>query len=157
MRAFSLIDFQQNILYILMQYVCVPLPPSLDPIWPNQLCYKKAPQLHTHKHTHTDTLCELIGWSSRWSLRGLQLNRAIIRVWMTVGEGSTLPLSPLFHSLSPRPDHVQVITALLTFAMLRVAHSESWPDTSPACCEHTKRVTHTPSGQGSVRMGVSGE
>lgn len=116
--CFFPIDCQQNMFYILMPYVFSPLPPSLNPIWPNQLCYKKAQRLHAH----TQILCKLIGWSSHWSLRGLQLNGAIIRLWMTVGEGRP-PLFFLY--LTPRPDHVQVIKALLTFAILWARHSKA--------------------------------
>lgn len=144
---YSLIDCQQNIFYILMQYVFVPLPPLLDPIWPNQL-YKKALQLHTRRHIHTYTLCELIGWSSHWSLRGLQLNRAIIRVWMTMGEGSTLPLSsislPFSEARSCSSDNSAVDLCYPVSSTLK------------ELTRHTKRSTlslsHTltPSGQGSV-------
>lgn len=102
--GFSFIDFQQNILYFNALYVCVPIPPLLDPIWLNQHYYKGElyshphTHIHTYTHAHSGTLCELIGWTSHRSLRGLQLNWAIIRVWMAVGEGST---SPLLLGLSP--------------------------------------------------------
>lgn len=43
-----------------MQYGSDPLSPSLDPIWPNQLCYKET--LQQHAHTHAQRHLVWIDW-----------------------------------------------------------------------------------------------